>query len=849
MQASAAPADSAAHPIDADPTAHARATGLAPADPAIHQLLDDAVTWHKFSQPLSQTSTALRYLPSGARPQDYWESHLVFEGMSCAACGFTLEKVLREQPGVVAAHVNAVSQRGSVIWHKEQGRPSDWLNAVAKSGYRALPAHDTWAQRQRREDSRRMLWRWLVAGFCMMQVMMYAWPEYTSNRTDIGREWLHLLRWASWLISLPVLLFSCRPFFAGALRDLRLRRIGMDVPVALGMLMTFVVSSIGAFTTDSQSVFAQAVFFDSFTMFVFFLLSGRWLELRLRERTAGSLDALMNRLPESVERLQPNAPPPAQSDAPSDIQSAPQPQTWERISVHSLHSGDIVRVPAGAAFAADGVLLTGFTQVDEALLTGESRAVPKRAGDSVFAGSHNLQHSVRLRVTALGEATRFADVVRLMERASIDKPQLVAQIDTLARPFLWAVLLAAVAALVWHWPSSPAHALMVAASILIVTCPCALALAAPAAMLASAGALARRGILLQRLQALESLAQAQHFVFDKTGTLTEEGLRLQRIVLAGPDTGVGADTSTSTSTSNNASARARIATNEYSPDAAQSAALRLAAALAAHSLHPLSRALVSAAQGLVGTATPPPHWDSVQELASQGLEARNANGIWRLGHVRFCGLDPAEFADTGLPEVHLCGPQGHIASFYCDETLRSDALATVQTLGQQGRRVWLLSGDRNSAVHTIAARLHLPATHVFSQHSPDEKLSRLRLIGSSTQPSDQVVMIGDGLNDGPVLAGASTSFALGQALPLSKARADIVLPGHGLSDVVLTWRWAKRTLSIVRQNLLWALLYNVSMVPLAALGWINAWQAGLGMALSSLLVICNALRLSRIPPQ
>src|SRR5574343_26868 len=319
-------------------------------------LLDDPQEWAAFSRPV-------------AGQDGGWESHLVIEGMHCAACALTIEDALRAVPGVTQARVSAGSYRASVVWQQDQVLPSRWVQAVQRVGYRAVPANDASANQRRRVETRKALWRWSVAGLCMMQVIMYAWPAYVATPGDLSAEMEQLLRWASWVLSLPFMLFSCSSFFAAALRDVAQRRVSMDLPVALGMGITFAVSTAGTF--DPQGIFGREVYFDSLTMFVFFLLTGRWLELRLRDRTAGALDALMNRLPDSVERQDPSG-------------------HFERVAVRRLQPGDVVRVLPGEAFPADGLVLQGQALADESLLTGESRPMVRAQGQPVIAGSHNL---------------------------------------------------------------------------------------------------------------------------------------------------------------------------------------------------------------------------------------------------------------------------------------------------------------------------------------------------------------------------------------------------------------------------------------------------------------------------
>ncbi|NDF78834.1 MAG: cation-translocating P-type ATPase, partial [Betaproteobacteria bacterium] len=451
-------------------------------------LLDDAQEWSDFSQ-------------VSAQEPHQWTSSVVFEGMHCTACAINIEEALLSVPGVKSAQISAASHRGRVVWSADQTQPSQWMKAVAQLGYRTVPANDALANEVRRADARKMLWRWGVAGLCMMQVMMYATPVYLSEPQDIAPDMVQLLRWASWVLSLPVLFFSCMPFFKTAWLDLKQRKISMDLPVAIGMGMTFVVSTLGTF--EPQGPFGAEVYFDSFTMFVFFLLTGRWLELRLRDKTAGALEAVMNRLPDAVQRKSLNG-------------------LWELTTLRHLRVQDVIQVKPGEAFAADARIVLGETQVDEALLTGESKPLPRSEGECVLAGSLNLTGTVEVQVVSLGKQTRFGQMVALMESAAVSKPTMALLADRVAKPFLWGVLFVAAMAAAWGWQYSPAHALMVAVSVLIVTCPCALSLATPAAMLSAAGALARAGVMLRSLQALQTLAQVDTVIFDKTGTLTQE---------------------------------------------------------------------------------------------------------------------------------------------------------------------------------------------------------------------------------------------------------------------------------------------------------------------------------------
>ncbi len=725
----------------------------------------------------------------------HWESQVLVRGMHCAACSLTLEQALLGVKGVVTAHVSAASGRASITWSSALTRPSTWMAAPLALGYQLVPASDAFDISGSRQQERLVLWRWLVAGFCMMQVMMYAAPAYFSQAGDITPDIEKLLRWASWVLCLPVVIFSSQPFFASAWRDLMRRGVSMDLPVALGIAVTFAVSTAATF--EPQGWWGREVYFDSLSMFVFFLLTGRFLEQRLRSLTAGSLGALMQRLQTSVERQVADG-------------------SFERVSTRRLRVGDVVRVLPGEAFAADGTIVAGDTLADEALLTGESRAVARALGASVMAGSYNLANAVEVRVDKVGVDTRYAQIVALMQRVAIEKPRLALLADKVAKPFLLFVLIAAALAAAFWWSTDPSRALMAAVAVLVVTCPCALSLATPTSMLTSAGLLARHGVLVRRLQAIESLADIDTVIFDKTGTLTEASMGLRDV-----QTRVGIT---------------------------RGDALQLASSLALHSLHPMSRALVAAASQ-AGISKVPNSFkvSSVKELAGQGLKGQLAGfskdavcGTLHMGSARFCQV---EALPSDVMQVWLADDKGWVARFEFDEMVRHDAAKAVAGLKDEGFELHMLSGDRHATVQLVAGTLGIDAKRAHGDCMPQTKLE---LMQSLQQQDRKVLMVGDGLNDGPVLAAAHVSVAVGQAVPLAQAQADFVMPGAQLSMLPAMLAHARRTMRVVRQNLWWAAIYNATCVPLALAGWLPAWLAGLGMALSSLVVVANAARLAQL---
>lgn len=728
-------------------------------------VLDDPLERARFSRPV--TTSDGRTLT---------ESALQVSGMTCAACADTIEDALRRIDGVSEASVSAAAERATVCWDPETTTVSSLIGAIRTAGYDAVPDAAAPARALRRTEQRRALWRLFVAWFCMMQVMMLATPSYVAEAGDLAPDLRQLLNWGQWVLSLPVLAFSAVPILAGAWQALRRRRISMDVPVALGLLVIFVASTGAAF--DPGGPFGVEVYFDSLTMFVAFLLSARWFELKMRHRAVEQLERTLAAMPATARRLRPDG-------------------SHEDVSVQRLAPGDRLLVPVGEAFAADGLLLDGPTSVDEALLTGESTPVHRVEGEPVIAGSLNLGAPVSMRVERVGADTRFEQIVAMMQRAVTQRPATARVADRYAGAFLWTVLaLAAASAAAWS-VIDPSRALWVAVSVLIVTCPCALSLATPSVLVAAAGALARRGVMLQRLEALEGLAGATRMFVDKTGTLTDE-----RLQLAGVDLVEGASLD-------------------------EGDALRVAASIASTSKHPLSQALWRRCPQASAADL------DVHERPGLGLEARDRAGRrWRLGSASFAGAP--ETADT---RVWLADDQGPLAGFRFDEGLRAGALEALQAMRDGGLTIVLLSGDTAARAARLAERL--PIDEVIASASPQDKL---RAVAEAQARGEQVLMVGDGLNDAPVLARADVSLAMGQGALVARARADAVLVSGRWIDIAQARERAIRSMGLIRQNLIWAATYNAACVPLAMMGYLPPWAAGLGMALSSLVVVANAAR-------
>ena len=719
------------------------------------------------------------------------EAALILEGITCAACVWLNESHVRRQPGVTGIDINYTTRRARVRWDERVTRLSAILEAIAAIGYRAHPYDIGRSEELAQKERRAALWRLFVAGFGMMQVMMYAVPVYLADG-DMTPDIEQLMRWASLILTLPVMLYSAAPFFVSAWRDLKLHRVGMDVPVALGVGAAFAASLWATLTASG------AVYFDSVTMFVFFLLLGRYLEMMARQKAARSVETLARAIPAFATRLA--AWPCTSTDA-----------AGERIAVAELHAGDAVLIRPGETAPADGCVLDGESEADESLLTGESRPVTKRAGDAVIGGSVNTASPLVMRVERVGDATRVAAIQRLMERAAADKPHLVEMADRVAGRFIIALLLmSVVTALVWWW-IDPSRVLWIFVAVLVVSCPCALSLATPAALTVATGALAARGVLVTRGHAIEALAGADRFIFDKTGTLTMGRMELVEVI---PVRGEG------------------------------TFALARAAALERGSEHPIARALAAAgAESAVAVS-------AMRAITGAGVEGSIDGHAWRLGRPEFVGAMHGEavpheleaIVGAGDTVIALGSAGGWQAFFRLSDRLRPEAAAMVAQLSSAGIKLSIFSGDGPAAAAQVGAVLGIQDAR--GGLTPEDKHAALAALQAA---GETVAMVGDGVNDAPVLAQAQVSIAMGGGADLARANADVVLLGNDLQSLPGGLALAKRTVRIVKQNLAWAFAYNALAIPLAMTGWVTPWMAGIGMSASSLLVVLNALRLQRDP--
>ncbi len=755
---------------------YAHRTGFAPrpdaaADPA----------WLAFDRPALAAELVAR-TPDGGR-----SLALLVEGVRCAACAWLIERTLTAMPGVRRAQINPVTAR--LVLELDAATPalSALFGRLAALGYRPHPGSAT-AEASNAAERRALLKRLAVAGLGAMQTMMYGvalWFGLWSGMDTATRQYLE---WVSLLITTPVVLYSAAPFFRGALLQLAARRPGMDVPIALAVLLAYLASAWNTLLG------VWPVYYDSLSMFVFLLLTGRYLELAARAQAGDVAGSLARLLPTVATRLE-----------------AEGPRSIGRIE---LLAGDRVLVRPGEVVPSDAALLSPEARLDESLLTGESSAVVHRAGAELLGGSVNLGAAFEARVLRVGAQSLVAQVGAMLARAQAERPPTAVAADRIALGFVLAVLVLAAATGLWWWQADASRAVAVVLAVLIATCPCALGLATPAAHTCATGCLARAGVFVTRGRALDALADATNVVFDKTGTLTlgRPSLATTEVLRAGTD-----------------------------------AALALAAALEHASEHALARAFPPSPYRATDVVVVP---GCGVEGVIDGRPLRIGEPAWvaALGATNAAATARDAAADDAAApraqdSIALLGDAaGPIARFSFRDALRDDAAATVRALQALGLEVHLWSGDAAGPVTQIATELGI--TDARHRLTPAAKLDALRAL---QREGRRVLVVGDGVNDAPVLAGADAAIAIGRGSALAQAQADAVLAGERLAPLALALRQARRTRAVVRENLRWALLYNLVVLPVAAAGLLEPWFAALGMSASSLLVVANALKL-RAPP-
>ncbi|WP_299005268.1 heavy metal translocating P-type ATPase [uncultured Shewanella sp.] len=721
---------------------------------------------------------------------------LTIEGITCAACTWLIEHKLKQLPGIKNVSVNSTTERALIVWDPKLLKLSDILSQITHIGYQAHPFQIDEQEIKTKKDSRQFLLRLGLAGFATMQVMMFALALYSGFFTDLDHEFRDYFRWVSMLFAAPVVFYSAQPFYFSAIRALLMGRVNMDVSVSIAICGAYIASCIETINGSGE------VYFESVSMFTFFLLLGRYFEQNARQKASVNASNLHKLTPLTANKV--NG------------------ETITEIPAKKLALGDIILVKPGEVIAADGKVLSGSSSVNESMLTGEPLPIIKKKQSTVFAGTINIDHPLNVEVTAVGQAQLVADIIRLQEAASHNKPKIALYADKFSNTFTAVVLiLAGLSYFFWHF-YSPSDAFWITLSVLVATCPCALALATPTAITCSTSILTRMGIISRQNDVLEKLPLIEHVVFDKTGTLTCGTFSIDSVTLVNQELAHQEHGATTSYTK-----------NLYSKEDI----LTIAAALEAHSLHPIASAFRPFQQQNIIAS-------QCQNEVGLGISGIVNGKHYRLGSAEFIGVSP-EFSQkeknlkTGQM-IWLSENNQLVANILLNDTIRVDAIDTIKQLQRSGCKVSMATGANGPQVKVLAEKLNI--SNVHQGLKPEQKLKLIRKL----QQGAHVAMFGDGINDAPVLAGANMSIAMGSGAAITKSNADLILLGDHLSRFNDAMKVAKKTKAIIQQNLLWALGYNVLIIPLALSGHLLPYVAALGMSASSLIVVFNSLRLLKV---
>ncbi|WP_087023721.1 heavy metal translocating P-type ATPase [Thaumasiovibrio subtropicus] len=696
------------------------------------------------------------------------EVTLSLEGVTCAACAWLIEKKLYELTGVVKVIVNTTTHRAVIGWKNDTVALSKILQAIHSLGYQAAPfAADSQEQHYHR-TMKQYLYRIGIAGLATMQVMMLAVALYFEVFSDLDEAFRHYFRWVSLVFATPVLLYSALPFYLNAWRNIKARSLGMDVPVSIALLLAYFASLFATVKGTGE------VFFESVAMFTFFLLLGRFLEMRVRRQAAAASANLLKLIPTIATLV-----------------------NGDEIAAKLLKAGDRVRVLPGEAIPADAVLVSGETEVDEAMLSGESAPVKKYIGDLVYAGTINGDANIECEIQRDIKHSMINTIVRLQDEAQQSKPQIAELADKVARYFVVGILtISAATWLYWHG-ERPDDAFWIMLSVLVATCPCALSLATPTALTCGTSQMSKQGLLVRKSHVIETLCHVNHVILDKTGTLTEGKVTLARTLCFSQET--------------------------------EQAALRIAAGLEQYANHPIARAFSPFFDASL-------HFEDVTNHIGEGLEGVIDQQQWRIGTWHFACQGDCPNPDV---QVWLSCNRELVAGFELEDPIREESPAFIRALHDKGVTVTMLTGDQSRTAEQVAHLLGID--RVQSGMSPEEKFRYLK----SLPDSEITLMIGDGVNDAPTLAGAHLSVAMGGGTDIAKSSADMVLLGDQLAKVIGAKEIATRTRDIIWQNLLWSLGYNAVILPLAVMGMVAPYIAVFGMSASSLIVVTNSLRLMK----
>ena len=711
------------------------------------------------------------------------EAKLIIDGISCPACVWLIESRLSSLAGVNHVSVNYSTQRSRICWQESIISLSDILTAITQLGYSAQPYNHK--QRELIYDNERksQLIRLGIAGLFGMQVMMIAIALYFGEVSGIEKQYRLFFHWISLILTLPVLFYSGRPLLTGAYRDIKNKRPGMDVPIALGLSIAFCSSLWSTLQNTGH------VYYDSIVMFVFFILGGRYFEFMSRRKSTAYLDKVSSILPLTATQIHPNG-------------------DQEIVDLNALSVSEKVLVKPGEVIPVDGDVYEGRSSVNESLITGESMPITKTPGMHVIGGSTNIESPLFIEITDIGEHTVLSNISRIIDKASSNKAATVLLANKIVSIFIVCLLIIAGFTALYWFQADQSQWLAITITVLVVSCPCALSLATPTAFSSAAATLMQYGIALINNDAIEKIAKSDCFVFDKTGTLTKGELELVQIEITD--------------------------TNFKREDI-----LRIAAALESASEHPLAKAIVNASKNIETTRA-----NNLENFPGQGISG-DIEGRWFIGTEQFINehcsekVIPQQDTPDSLRKIILANDTSVIATLYFNDELRENSKSLIHYLQQQGKKIILMSGDHRSIVDLVADNLDIDEHH--AELKPEDKLNN---IAKLQDQGYQVCMIGDGINDAPAFAQADVAIAMTDASDITKLNADILLLNNKIESLKTMLKIVTKTNRTIQMNFTWALAYNIIALPFAIAGFITPWMAALGMSLSSLIVVINASKIT-----
>jgi len=712
-------------------------------------------------------------------------------GITCAACVWLLEKELNKMSGVARFNVNLTTHIATVSWNSHQLKLSSMLTKIAQLGYNAKPYREDQAKRIAKKEKQSTLIRIAIAGLATMQNMMFSIPLYLGIYEGIDEgvdeQFIYFFRWVSLLMCTPVVMYSAFPFFKAGLRDLKSRQLTMDTPISLAILAAYFSSAI--VTLSGSDISTSEVYFDSVCMFTFFILLGRFVEMQTRHKHLNTASNITELVPTVAHVINDGV-------------------TFSK-PTKNIELRDVLVVKQGEIIPADGMVIEGQSTVDESALSGEFLPKNKTINSLVFAGTLNVENTLHIEINTSPNKGRIHAIIHLLNNAQSEKPRTVLLANKVASYFVISVI--AITALVfgfWSYYESD-QAFAIALSVLVVTCPCALSLATPTALTRANNLLRRSGLLIGRSHVLETATNVTDIVFDKTGTLTEGNLVIDEVLT-------------------------------YAEFNAEQV-LEIAAALEHHSQHPISQAF-SAYFQRESTDTKTYLGNGIEGKVKQ-YQSQGKNELFRLGKLGF--IDPnfsalKEVTDASSLSIFLSEGKRVLAQFILHDTVRIDSAPCIKWFQDMSICTHILSGDVEHSVRNMANQLGIDSFE--SNQSPEQKLEYVKQL---QQNGKTVAMVGDGINDLLVLSAANLSFAMGEASDLAKINADAIVLNSQMSVLNDTFQTAFNTRKIIKQNISWAVIYNISMLPMAATGLIPPYLAALGMSVSSLAVIFNSLRLKK----